>query len=64
MGEERLTLTVEEAGRALGLSRNSAYEAARRGELPVLRFGHRLVVSKAALERLLETAGAGQGDEG
>lgn len=50
---ERLTLSIEEAGRALGLSRNSAYEAARRGELPVLRFGRRIVVSRARLEAML-----------
>jgi excisionase family DNA binding protein len=46
-------LTVEEAGRLLGISRNSAYEAARRGELPAIRIGKRLIVPRAALERLL-----------
>jgi len=49
----RQTLTVEEAGRLLGISRNSAYEAARRGELPAIRIGKRLIVPRAALERLL-----------
>ncbi len=28
------TTSVEKAGRILGISRNSAYEAARRGQLP------------------------------
>jgi excisionase family DNA binding protein len=51
---ERLTISVPEAGRRLGLGRNAAYEAAKRGELPVLKFGKRLVVPIAALERLLE----------
>lgn len=51
--EQRQTLTVSEAGRALGISRGAAYEAARRGELPVLRLGKRIVVPRAALERLL-----------
>jgi excisionase family DNA binding protein len=50
---ERQTLTVEEAARILGIGRNSAYEAARRGELPVIRIGHRYVVPRVALERLL-----------
>ncbi len=51
---DKATLTVPEAGRLLGLSRGGAYELARRGELPgVIRLGKRLVVSKAALERLL-----------
>jgi hypothetical protein len=30
------TLSVPEAGRRLGLGKNASYEAARRGELPVL----------------------------
>jgi len=49
----RQTLTVEEAGGLLGISRNSAYEAARRGELPAIRIGKRLIVPRAALEKLL-----------
>lgn len=52
--EERLTVTVEEAARMLGISRNSAFEAARRGDIPTLRIGRRLLVPKAALERLLD----------
>ncbi len=55
---ERLTHTVEEAGRLLGVSRNSAYALARTGELPTIRLGKRLLVPKAALERLLATVGA------
>jgi excisionase family DNA binding protein len=54
---EKLTFTVEEAGRMLGVSRNTAYACARSGELPVVKLGHRLVVPKAALLRLLEGAG-------
>jgi len=50
---ERQTLSVEDAARVLGLGRNSAYLAVKRGEIPVIRIGHRLVVPKAALERLL-----------
>ena len=50
---ERQTLTVEEAARVLGIGRNSAYEAVRRGDLPVIRIGRRYVVPRAALERLL-----------
>jgi excisionase family DNA binding protein len=50
------TISVPEAGKRLGIGRNAAYEAARRGELPVLKFGKRLVVPLAALARKLETA--------
>jgi hypothetical protein len=38
------TTTVPLAGQLLGLSRNKAYEAAARGEIPTLRFGKRIVV--------------------
>ena len=48
------TYSVPEAGRLLGLGRNAAYEAARRREIPVLRFGRKLRVPRVALERLLE----------
>lgn len=54
---ERLIYTVEEAGRLLGIGRSAAYEAARSGELPVIRIGRRLLVSKQALERMLSEAG-------
>ena len=50
----RQTLSVEEAARVLGISRNSAYAAAKSGELPALRIGRRYVVPRAALERMLE----------
>ena len=52
----RQTVTVEEAGRLLGISRSLAYDAARRGELPTLRIGRRLVVPVAAIDRLLGQA--------
>jgi len=47
------TSSVPEAGRRLGLGKNASYDAARRGELPVLRFGRKLRVPNVALERLL-----------
>ena len=53
-GEERLTYTLSEAARRLGISRALAYEAANRGELPVCRIGRRMLVPRAALLRLLE----------
>jgi excisionase family DNA binding protein len=52
--EERLTFTLNEAARRLGISRALAYEAARRGELPVCRIGRRMLIPRAALMRLLE----------
>ena len=55
--EERLIYTVEEAGKLLGIGRSAAYEAARSGELPVIRIGRRWLVSKQALDRMLSEAG-------
>ena len=54
--EGRLTMTVEEAAAALGISRALAYEAARRSEIPVVRIGRRMLVPRAALTRLLDQA--------
>ena len=55
--DERLTYTVEEAARLLGIGRGTAYEAARRGELPVVRLGYRLLVPRARLEQMLTATG-------
>ena len=41
----RLTITVEEAAVALGISRTLAYEALHRGELPFIRIGRRILSS-------------------
>jgi len=54
---EPLTLTVEQAGEALGVGRQLAYQLVREGKIPSLRFGKRIVVPKAALERMLAEAG-------
>ncbi len=50
---ERLTYTVDEAAQLLGISRNSAYEAARCGEIPTIRVGRRILVPRIRLEELL-----------
>lgn len=47
------TLTVDDAGKMLGISRRSAYRAAANGELPVLRLGRRLLVPTPRLLALL-----------
>ena len=52
----RLVLTVEEARNLLGLSRGSMYEAVRRGQIPSLRIGRRILIPCAALQHLLEQA--------
>ena len=51
---ERLALSVEEASELLGISKWLGYEMVAQGILPALRLGRRLVVPRAALERMLE----------
>lgn len=51
--DTRLTLTVEEVAVVLGISRGLAYELVRRGEIPALRLGRRVVVPVRALEAML-----------
>jgi excisionase family DNA binding protein len=51
---ERLVIDVEEAAKLLNISRGAAYAAAKRGDLPVVRIGGRILVPRTALMRLLE----------
>jgi excisionase family DNA binding protein len=56
MDAMRRTYTIEEAGEILGIGRTSAYLAARRREIPVVRIGRRLLVPHDRLEGLLRGA--------
>ena len=51
---DRLTVSLEEAGKLLGIGRSSAYGAIRRGELPFLKIGRRILVPRSALFRKIE----------
>ena len=51
-----LTYTVEEAAKLLGIGRNHAYEAAKRGQIPAIRIGKRILISRAALDSMLSGA--------
>lgn len=53
---ERKVITVPEAGEQLGLGRNAAYEAAKRGDIPTVRIGRRLLVPRDAIDQLLARA--------
>lgn len=50
---DRETVTIEEAATRLGVSVRGAYRAAKSGQLPTIRIGRRLLVPRAALERML-----------
>lgn len=47
------TLSVSQAADALGISRNVAYDAIRRGEIPSLRLGRKIRVPVAKLRAML-----------
>ena len=51
---EKLVYTVEEAGALLSLGRSGAYEAVRRGDIPTIRIGRRILVPRKALILMLE----------
>ena len=48
-----LTITVEEAGKFLGVGRAAAYECVRNGEIPSLALGRRRLVPVPTLLRML-----------
>ncbi|MGD9753797.1 MAG: helix-turn-helix domain-containing protein [Acidimicrobiia bacterium] len=49
----KLTYTVPEAAALLGISRTTAYECVRRGEIPSLHLGRRILITRTQLEQLL-----------
>jgi hypothetical protein len=50
-------VSVPRAGEIFGLSRPSAYEAARRGQIPTIRIGRRVLVPTAKLLAMLGLGG-------
>lgn len=54
METEKLTLTVDETAKILGIGRQLAYNRVKTGEIPVIKIGRRLLVPRRALEKLLE----------
>lgn len=44
-----ITITVEQAAGVLGISRAAAYNAVRRGDIPSVRVGRRVLVPKYRL---------------
>ena len=55
---ERIVYTVTEAAEILGISRPTAFQGVERGEIPHIRVGRRILIPKAALDKLLATAGS------
>lgn len=59
MDEARILLRMPEVARRLGVARSTAYELARRGELPgLIRVGHSLRVSAKHLDAWVDAQGS------
>jgi excisionase family DNA binding protein len=52
--DQRLTISVDEAGQLLGISRGLAYTLVNRGDIPSIRLGRRIVVPRQAIDQLLD----------
>ena len=51
--QETLTYSIPVAGSMAGLARNGSYAAARRGEIPVIKFGGKRRVPAVRWKRIL-----------
>ena len=60
---EKLTLSVEEAGKLLGVSRAVAYQLIHRADFPTLRIGKRILVPKKQLEAWMDRQVNGDVDD-
>jgi excisionase family DNA binding protein len=50
-------MQVDDVAATLGISRASAYEGVKTGEIPSIRIGRRFLVPTAAVRRLLQLDG-------
>ena len=55
--EEKVVMTVKECAEYLSISRPSAYQAVKRGEIPAIHIGRRILIPVAAIQKLLANAG-------
>jgi len=55
--DEKLTLSVEEAAKLLGISRGLCFQSVKTGAIPSIRFGKRILIPRLALERKLAEIG-------
>ena len=60
MGDASLVITIPAFAKMLGISRGNAYSLARQNKLPVnvIKLGRRMVLSRRAVELLLEAGTA------
>ena len=53
LAENRIALSVEETAKVLGLARSTVFDSIKRGEIPVVRIGRRMLVPIPGLARML-----------
>jgi Helix-turn-helix domain len=51
--DEPLTQSIRQTAKQLKIGVNQAYEAAKRGEIPTIRIGKRILVLRKPLKRML-----------
>ena len=56
------TMTVQEAGAYLGVSRQTAYNLAAAERLPIVRIGKRVLVVRQRLDQMLNDGSLGERD--
>ena len=54
---ERQTVSIKEAAQQFGLHYEAVYRAVRKGEIPAIRIGGRILIPKAVMVRLLADPG-------
>ena len=54
--DEPLTQSVRQTAKELGIGVNQAYEAVRRGEIPNIKIGKRILVLREPLKRMCSEA--------
>nr|BEL01506.1 hypothetical protein DMOBY_13590 [Dehalococcoides mccartyi] len=54
---EKLTLSVQEVARLLGVSKNGVYVLVHTGKISSLKFGRRILFPKRKLEEIIERSG-------
>lgn len=52
---ERETLTVKEAAVLFGIGRNQVYEAVKKGKIPSIRFGRKILLPRIQIAQMLQS---------
>jgi excisionase family DNA binding protein len=58
MEEKKLVYSVDEVAEMLHISRPSAFQGVRNGQIPHIRVGRRILIPVCAFEKMLAEAGS------